>query len=84
MADPKRPTLSPVPQPVNQVAPKSGEAHIMYGCVMFGFGIAVIAGIMYAFWGFFVNNVWTAIIGLYVVWKLYDLVISRIKRKKEE
>jgi hypothetical protein len=84
MADPKRPSLSPVPQPIKQGDPKSGEEHILYGCVMFGFGIAVIAGIMYAFWDFFVNNVWTAIIGLYIVWKLYDTLISRLKKKKEE
>jgi hypothetical protein len=84
MADPKRPTLSPVPHPQKQVDPKSGQEHILYGCLMFGFGLAVIAGIMYTFREFFIAHAWTAIIGLYVVWKLYDLLISRLKKKNEK
>ena len=83
MADPKRPTLSPVPVPVKQADLKSGEEHIFYGCLMFSFGALAIAGIMYTFRDFFVEHAWTAVIALYVVWKLYDVLISRLKKKDQ-
>ncbi|HYG75378.1 MAG TPA: hypothetical protein VEK08_10285 [Planctomycetota bacterium] len=50
MAGPQKPPIQP-PKKVEEL--KSGEEHIAWGCIMLVGGIALMAGIIYMFRGFF-------------------------------
>jgi hypothetical protein len=81
MAEPNKPPLVPRPQQVVQL--KSGETHVTLGCIMLVLGALAIAGLIYVFREPLVEHPFYAMLGVFIIWKIYDHFSGRAKGRDQ-
>jgi hypothetical protein len=80
MPEPLKPNI---PRP-EQVKPlKTGESHMLTGCLMLFAGIAALAGLIYTFRDFFFNNALLSVIGLMVISAIVKMAWFALFGKKK-